>query len=189
LDATAPFGSSSGSSDSARDGRVGWGGGGIRQRGLTTMMPERQRIFGSRRRARPLPYPVRFAVLGGGSFGLALASVLGKKSIPVTILVRKQEVADHINTHHKHPTYLSDVLLPPTIRATADAEVRGPCGVVWSIWWWSGGCGLSLEWHVNFVDGGGGGAAAAATGVESGKQESGGVADPNMGRNASSEGN
>ena len=31
-------------------------------------------------------------ILGGGSFGLALATLLGKKSIPVTILVRKQEV-------------------------------------------------------------------------------------------------
>lgn len=92
------------------------------------MMGERQRIFGGRRgRSRPLPYPVRFAVLGGGSFGLALASVLGRKSIPVTILVRKQEVADHINTHHKHPTYLSDVALSPSIRATADPEVRVEC--------------------------------------------------------------
>lgn len=105
-----------------------------RGQGLTTMMAERQqRIFGARgRRNRPLPYPVRFTVLGGGSFGLALASVLGKKSIPVTILVRKQEVADHVNTHHKHPTYLSDIALSPTIRATADAEVRMWIGVpVW----------------------------------------------------------
>ena len=75
---------------------------------------------------RPLPYPVRFAVMGGGSFGLALASLLGKKSIPVTILVRKQEVADHINTHHKHPTYLSDISLSPSIRATADPKVSLP---------------------------------------------------------------
>lgn len=51
---------------------------------------------GRGRRGRPLPYPVRFAVLGGGSFGLALASVLGKKSIPVTILVRKEEVCIHV---------------------------------------------------------------------------------------------
>lgn len=87
------------------------------------MMAERQRIFGGRgRRSRPLPYPVRFAVLGGGSFGLALASVLGRKSIPVTILLRKQEVADHLNAHHKHPTYLSDIALPPSVRATADPE-------------------------------------------------------------------
>lgn len=74
------------------------------------------------RSTRPLPYPVRFAVLGGGSFGLALASVLGKKSIPVTILVRKQDVAEHINLHHRHPTYLSDIALAPTIRATTNPE-------------------------------------------------------------------
>jgi len=74
------------------------------------------------RSMRPLPYPVRFAVLGGGSFGLALASVLGKKSIPVTILVRKEEVAEHINLHHRHPTYLSDIALAPSIRATVHPE-------------------------------------------------------------------
>eukprot|EP00624_Nannochloropsis_granulata_P005809 evm.model.NODE_41581_length_36418_cov_47.844444.2 len=74
------------------------------------------------RSTRPLPYPVRFAVLGGGSFGLALASVLGKKSIPVTILVRKEDVAEHINLHHRHPTYLSDISLAPTIRATTIPE-------------------------------------------------------------------
>jgi glycerol-3-phosphate dehydrogenase (NAD+) len=72
------------------------------------------------KRSRPLPYPVRFAVLGGGSFGLALASVLGKKSIPVTILVRKPEVAREINEHQRHPTYLSDIQLAPSIRATTD---------------------------------------------------------------------
>ena len=32
----------------------------------------------------------RVTVLGGGSFGLAMASILGRQDIPVTILVRKQ---------------------------------------------------------------------------------------------------
>ena len=35
------------------------------------------------RSGRPLPYPVRFAVLGGGSFGLALASVLGTRMVQI----------------------------------------------------------------------------------------------------------
>lgn len=88
-----------------------------RAQGQTTMLASRRS-----RSTRPLPYPVRFAVLGGGSFGLALASVLGKKSIPVTILVRKEDVAEHINLHHRHPTYLSDIALAPTIRATTNPE-------------------------------------------------------------------
>jgi len=49
-----------------------------------------------------------------------MASVIGKKSIPVTILVRKPEVVAEINTYHRHPKYLSDIPLPPTIRATTD---------------------------------------------------------------------
>ena len=73
---------------------------------------------------RPLPDTIRFAVLGGGSFGLGLACVVARKSIPVTVLVRKQEVADHINTHHEHPTYLKDIELPPCIHATTDPDVR-----------------------------------------------------------------
>ncbi|KAM3573323.1 hypothetical protein VYU27_004682 [Nannochloropsis oceanica] len=89
-----------------------------RTQGQTTMLASARRS----RSTRPLPYPVRFAVLGGGSFGLALASVLGKKSIPVTILVRKEDVAEHINLHHRHPTYLSDISLAPTIRATTIPE-------------------------------------------------------------------
>ena len=44
-----------------------------------------------------MPYPVRFVILGGGNFGLALSHVLARNSIPTTLLVRKQSVADHIN--------------------------------------------------------------------------------------------
>lgn len=79
-------------------------------------------VLGRSRRSRPLPYPVRFGILGGGSFGLALATLLGKKNIPVTILVRKPEIAEHMNTLHRHPTYLSDIELPVSIRATTDPE-------------------------------------------------------------------
>lgn len=70
----------------------------------------------------PLPYPTRFAILGGGSFGLALATLLGRKHIPVTLLVRKKEVVESINEKHFHPTYLPDIKLPPSIRATTDPK-------------------------------------------------------------------
>lgn len=68
----------------------------------------------------PPPYPVRVAVLGGGNFGLALASVLGGKGIPVTLLVRSEDVADELNAKHRHPRYMPDIALPTTIRATSD---------------------------------------------------------------------
>jgi glycerol-3-phosphate dehydrogenase (NAD+) len=68
----------------------------------------------------PFPYPVRIAVMGGGNFGLALASVTARKGIPTTILVRSQKVADKINNENHHPTYMTDFLLPARLRATTD---------------------------------------------------------------------
>mmetsp|Transcript_12867 Transcript_12867/g.19967 ORF Transcript_12867/g.19967 Transcript_12867/m.19967 type:complete len:445 (-) Transcript_12867:44-1378(-) len=70
----------------------------------------------------PLPYPVRVAVMGGGNFGLALATVCGRQGIPTTILVRSEAVVDSINGNHKHPTYSPDLCLPPSIRATTDPK-------------------------------------------------------------------
>lgn len=68
----------------------------------------------------PPPYPVRVAVMGGGNFGLALASVCARKGIPTTLLVRSKEIADEINNKHTHPRYMKDIILPSRIRATAD---------------------------------------------------------------------
>mmetsp|Transcript_42410 Transcript_42410/g.133594 ORF Transcript_42410/g.133594 Transcript_42410/m.133594 type:complete len:441 (-) Transcript_42410:257-1579(-) len=64
----------------------------------------------------------RVTVLGGGSFGLAMASILGKKKYPVKILVRTQDAMDSINIHHRSSTYLKDVTLPDSVTATCDKE-------------------------------------------------------------------
>ena len=48
-----------------------------------------------------------------GSFGLAMASVLGSKDFPVTMLMRKQEAVDYFNTHHESDSYIKGVKLPP----------------------------------------------------------------------------
>lgn len=68
----------------------------------------------------PFPYPIRIAVMGGGNFGLALASVTARKGIPTTLLVRSNEVAESINKEHRHPTYMKDFTLPVRLRATVD---------------------------------------------------------------------
>jgi len=60
--------------------------------------------------------------MGGGNFGLCLATVLASNKIPVTILVRRQEVADILNKEHKHPNYLNGMELPKLIYATADGS-------------------------------------------------------------------
>lgn len=62
---------------------------------------------------------MRSAVIGGGSWGTALASVLANKG-PVQLWARSADVADGINAHHRNPRYQSDLLLPEGIRATTD---------------------------------------------------------------------
>jgi glycerol-3-phosphate dehydrogenase (NAD+) len=68
----------------------------------------------------PPPYPVRVAVMGGGNFGLALATVAARNGIPTTLLVRSDEDAEVINKDHYHPRKMSDFILPAKIRATAN---------------------------------------------------------------------
>lgn len=59
------------------------------------------------------------AVLGGGSFGTCLA-VLASRRHDVVLWARSEEVVRGINEHHRNPGYLTDVPLPPEIRATTD---------------------------------------------------------------------
>lgn len=76
-----------------------------------------------RKNSSPFPYPVRFTVIGGGNFALALASICARNNYPTTLLIRDQETADEINSTHRHPRYMSDIELPKNIFATADPEV------------------------------------------------------------------
>lgn len=46
------------------------------------------------------------------------------QGIPTTVLLRKQEDAQHINTHRRHPHHLSDMTLSEHITASADPKVR-----------------------------------------------------------------
>jgi glycerol-3-phosphate dehydrogenase (NAD+) len=70
----------------------------------------------------PPPYPVRVAVMGGGNFGLAIASLCARQGIPTTLLVRSEEVAEEINTNHTHPRYMTGLPLSPKVRATTKPE-------------------------------------------------------------------
>lgn len=72
--------------------------------------------------AAPPAYPVRVAVMGGGNFGLAMASICARKGYPTTILVRSKEVADEINTKHTHPRYMQGIELPSRLRATHEPK-------------------------------------------------------------------
>jgi len=63
---------------------------------------------------------LKFAILGGGAFSLALSKVLSYKNISSSMLVRSQDVADAININHYHPKYLTSSQLPPQLWATSD---------------------------------------------------------------------
>lgn len=60
------------------------------------------------------------AVLGGGSWGTALAWVLGGKGLPVRLWVRDPEQAGRIAAARRNERYLPDTPLPPSVQATAD---------------------------------------------------------------------
>lgn len=61
--------------------------------------------------------PMKSAVIGAGSWGTALASVLAKKG-PVKIWARCQEVAQGINENQHNPRYQTQIQLPSHLTAT-----------------------------------------------------------------------
>jgi glycerol-3-phosphate dehydrogenase (NAD(P)+) len=61
-------------------------------------------------------------VVGGGSWGTAIACHLARNGHAVRMWVYEKEVAEGINTHHINPFFLSDISLPESIRATTDME-------------------------------------------------------------------
>lgn len=69
----------------------------------------------------------KISIIGAGSFGTALAAVLGKKGENVTIWARDGRVVEGINQHGVNPDYLSDVKLPDTVKAGSNLQdiIRG----------------------------------------------------------------
>lgn len=66
-------------------------------------------------------------VLGGGTFGTALASLLANQGRRVKLWVRRAEQAEQINTTHINERYLPDFELPGNLEAITDlaAAVHG----------------------------------------------------------------
>ena len=61
------------------------------------------------------------AVLGAGSWGTTLASMLAAGN-DTTLWARDAEVAEEITRHHRNPAYLPDIELCPSLRATTDPQ-------------------------------------------------------------------
>jgi glycerol-3-phosphate dehydrogenase (NAD(P)+) len=70
---------------------------------------------------------VRVAVLGAGSWGTALASLIARHGHPTTLWGRDAAIAEAIDQRHENPRYLPGIPLPEALRATTDlaAAVRG----------------------------------------------------------------
>jgi predicted dinucleotide-binding enzyme len=81
----------------------------VRRGGRAIMADELIRLG---RRGRVPASEIAVAVYGGGSFGTAMACVLARKGIRATLVVRRPDVVEAINTHHVNPYYQSDLKLP-----------------------------------------------------------------------------
>ncbi|MGC6416313.1 MAG: NAD(P)H-dependent glycerol-3-phosphate dehydrogenase [Bradymonadia bacterium] len=64
---------------------------------------------------------MKTTVLGGGSWGTALAAVLAKNG-PVRLWARSSKIAEHINDFGRNPVYQSDIDLPEELTATTDMQ-------------------------------------------------------------------
>jgi glycerol-3-phosphate dehydrogenase (NAD(P)+) len=73
----------------------------------------------------PLPY-TNALVIGAGSWGTALAAVLAERGLQVQFWGRDQALMEEIQVTRRNSRYLPDLVLPPSIRATADAAELTP---------------------------------------------------------------
>ena len=62
----------------------------------------------------------KFAVVGAGAWGTALAAHAARLGHAVTLWALEPEVAEEINTRHTNTIYLPDLPLPESLRASSD---------------------------------------------------------------------
>ncbi|MFK7161160.1 NAD(P)H-dependent glycerol-3-phosphate dehydrogenase [Marinospirillum sp. MEB164] len=67
-----------------------------------------------------MTHNLRVAVVGGGSFGTALTSIIAGNGYPVQLWVRDPELASAINRDHTNPRYLPQLTLPEQVQASTD---------------------------------------------------------------------
>ena len=66
---------------------------------------------------------LRITVLGGGSFGTAMANTAVRNGCDTMIWIRDDAVAKEINETHINKRYLPDFLLEPELKAVSDLEL------------------------------------------------------------------
>jgi glycerol-3-phosphate dehydrogenase (NAD(P)+) len=65
---------------------------------------------------------MRAGVIGGGSWGTALATVLARNADEVLMWARDAAVVEGINATHRNPKYQSELALPENLKATGDLK-------------------------------------------------------------------
>lgn len=63
---------------------------------------------------------MKVAVIGAGSWGTTYAKVLADSGQQVSLVARRAELAEEINTHRRNSDYLPGITLPDSIACTAD---------------------------------------------------------------------
>jgi glycerol-3-phosphate dehydrogenase (NAD(P)+) len=72
----------------------------------------------------------KIAVLGSGSWGTALASLVARHGHPTVLWGRDRAVIDAIDQQHENPRYLPGLALPQNLRATTDMA-QAVAGAAW----------------------------------------------------------
>ncbi len=99
--------------------RGGWGARNLKRTYLRKSTQKELPIKDSISHTPSQPY-ARVAVLGAGSWGTALASVLARNGREVRLWARRPDLAKRINETRQNADYLSEVDLPNGLTATAD---------------------------------------------------------------------
>ncbi|HEY5575486.1 MAG TPA: NAD(P)-binding domain-containing protein, partial [Clostridiaceae bacterium] len=75
------------------------------------------------------------AFIGGGSFGTALAIMLAKKRLQVSVWDRKHHVVEDINVRRENPKYMSGIAIPAGVNAFDSIEeaIKGSRFVVLAV--------------------------------------------------------
>src|SRR5207249_11841306 len=72
--------------------------------------------------ARPAALDVSIAVIGGGSWGTALAIHAARTGTAVRLWAREREVVEGIRTQRRSPWYLADIDVPAAVEPTTDLD-------------------------------------------------------------------
>jgi glycerol-3-phosphate dehydrogenase (NAD(P)+) len=62
----------------------------------------------------------KISIIGGGSWGTALALLVSEHGLPITIWAHNPAVAEEINSRHTNSHYLPGINLPLNVKATPD---------------------------------------------------------------------